>query len=215
MQNRIAMMEALAVLALAAGQVRADVAFSDFGPGDTFNSGVGWTVAGSGSSIGTLQTDAMQFTSVASGNLTTVELAVGFVGGSNSFTVTLLTDSAGAPGMALESLALMNVPDNNPSSYTPATVTSVSHPAFIAGTKYWLEISPSDPTSDTEGSWSFNSIGATGLFTQSGQAPGTNTLSTFAVNVAAVPEPSGLVLGLMGLAGVLGFGAGRRRRVAA
>jgi hypothetical protein len=212
---RIAMVAALGLLAVAAS-ARADVAFSDFGPGDTFNTTTGLSIFGSGAFSGALgmATNEAEFTSAASGSLTSVEVAVGYDGGPNSFTVTLYADNAGSPGTALESFSLTNAPAFG-TSFTPETFTSVSLPTLTAGTSYWLGVAASDPNSSTDGAWNFNSMGALGTDVRPPNAPATSTtLPAFAVNVTAVPEPSSLALGLVGVAGAVGYGW-RRRNVAA
>ncbi len=201
----------LGLLAVAAGRARADVAFNDFGPGDSFNTNSGCTVSTNSSETHQQITSAMQFTSAASGSLTSIELAMSIISGANSFTVTLNTDSGGLPGAILESFTLTDVPTLG-TSFPPEVLTSVVQPTLTAGTNYWINISPSDLNSDTWGAWNFNSIGVTGLIAQNGISFGVQTLSAFAVNVSAVPEPSSLALGLLGAAGALGLGARRVRR---
>ena len=179
-------------------QLKAAVAYDDFGPSDAFLPQTIWVVSGATSAYGSPVTEAMQFTSAASGSLSTIKIAQGFISGTNSFTVSLLADNANAPGATLESFSLTNahqLPDNN--VYAPEVLTSLSNPTLAAGTNYWVQVVPSDINSNTYGGWNQNSTGVTGLFSYNGTQYPNFTLGAFAVNVT-VPEPATLSLLALG-----------------
>ena len=78
----------------------ADTLFSDLGPpGNVYNCCSGWTVSGSGL-IGTSFTAANLFTITGTPNesIDTIDLAVGYAGGTNTFFASIWTDNAGLPG---------------------------------------------------------------------------------------------------------------------
>ncbi|QEH35054.1 hypothetical protein OJF2_35990 [Aquisphaera giovannonii] len=194
-----------AILAWAA-PARAGIAFDDFGPGDAFDQVEGYVAAGGGS-FGVL-TVAAQFTSAASGELSTIRLALAYLAGTNAFTVSLRADDGGMPGSTvLESFSLADLPAYG-HPYAPESVTSVLHPSLVAGSKYWLEVAAADTS--TLGTWNFNTTDASGLVSQTGSGTLTGTLPAFAVNVTAVPEPSSLALSGAALACVAASALRRR-----
>src|SRR5262245_6535008 len=70
-----------AILALAM-PARAGIAFDDFGPGNGFDPVEGYVVAGASNGPFTV---AAQFTAAASGELSTIRLALAYIAGENAF----------------------------------------------------------------------------------------------------------------------------------
>jgi hypothetical protein len=99
-----------------AGQT--DGAFDVLGAGSTFYTNLvppgydccnGWTMSGATSGPG-LVSDGEQFTSLVSGNLTQIDVGLGWVEGDNSATVSLWTSVGDLPGTELHSWVVTNQP---------------------------------------------------------------------------------------------------------
>ena len=91
---------ALALVMSWACSARADVAFDNFGAGQSFNTGTGWTVAGP-SSAAPAQTYAGEFTAGASGSLVDLIVAAGYLSGTNGVVVTLNAEISPCRGIAV------------------------------------------------------------------------------------------------------------------
>jgi hypothetical protein len=145
--------------------------FSDLGPGGAYNpSGPGgpWCVTGANSpSCGpeTLRKVASPFTPSANYNLTQVDMALQFFGGTNEVLVTLETDSGGAPsGTALASWSLSNIPAYTGSACCALQTQTFSAPLTGARRNPWkLLISDSESTTwlCVSGKWLVESACAT------------------------------------------------------
>lgn len=197
-----------ALLTSMAASASAVVAFSNFGPGYSYNPNVGWTVAGPG--FGTEQTVATQFTSAASGLLSNIKIALEHVGGPNVAQVTLYEDS-GSDTLGNWLITWWgdwgwrHFGDNAGPTTLPNQFTV---PTLTQGVKYWVEARYN--AQDSWHAWNYNSIGdvrRTGFSHDNGATYfySDETAPTFEINL--VPEPASLaVLGLGALALI------RRRR---
>lgn len=178
--------------------------FSDFGPGNSYTSGVGWTVSGPVSAAGYFQSVAMPFTSSGNYQLSQIDIALSFGAGTNSAMVTLNSDSSGAPGGVLMMWNLSTLP-----AFGTCCVVETLRPSSLlllsSGTPYWVVSNPG--TSDTAAAWNFSNVGATGLAELNNGsgffvAPHSE-LGAFDVlgNVGtSVPEPTTLMLVAGGMA---------------
>jgi hypothetical protein len=173
------------------------VIFSDFGPGNSYDTSTGWTLGGPNSPV-CCQEIAMQFTPGTTINLKQIDLAAGWVLGTNSLTLQLAVDNNGASGTILETWTLGpmgSFGQNNP----PLTAISVLNPLLQAGTVYDIVAIPAD---DEWAAWNLNDQGVNGQFlfsTDVGQTWNTTfgTLGAFDViggTTGGVPEPASLFL---------------------
>jgi PEP-CTERM motif len=177
------------------------VAFDSFNTGNTFNTSGGWGIAGASTGPG-YRGQAQSFVSAFSGNLATIDLAIGRNSGSGRNNFGIAQDSSGIPGALLESFQNVASAGNFGSAYPPLTLTSALRPSLQSGQTYWIIAEPADAT--TFSAWNYNTKGFTGhtalertpsdwqAFT--GSADG-----VFRVSVTPVPEPSTAALLVIGL----------------
>jgi len=184
----------LLILPLAA---RADVVLvNTFGPGNSYNCCSGWTLGGPNSIVG-LQYIAMQFTDPVTTNLKQIDLAAGWVLGTNSLTLELAVDNNNSPGAVLESWTLGPLGPFG-SVNPPLTAVSVLMPLLMAGTTYDVVAIPAN---DEWAAWNLNDQGFVGqfLFTQDGTNWHTDNDVLGAYDVigkggATTPEPASMLL---------------------
>jgi len=180
----------LIVVSAFAGVSQATVAFSTFGPGDSYNAGTSYTIG----APGTEQDFACQFVSAESGVLSSVELALTSitVGDINIFLYEDNSDTIGSQmigwGHTLNSNGIFTF--NNPFPSVQLT----------AGNKYWLEVQPIGST--MWGGWFWNDQSINGLNHFSDVVPNdayfTGIQSAYRVNVDAVPEPATMTVLALG-----------------
>jgi hypothetical protein len=175
-------------IALAAGSLaRADVAYNNFGPGDTY-SGNGWILYGPQSSP--TWTQGFQFISLASGGITDLFVPMEHLANSNSFTFEIYSDNAGIPGTSLGVIGQTAGFEPSSPPPPPVEITADGSVHLTAGTTYWLVGSGN---ADSQGTWLGNDQNVMGLrawmaFGLPWQ-PGTVTLAAFRIEVAA-SEPT-------------------------
>jgi hypothetical protein len=209
MKNRALLGMAACLLVLGgSGPARADVLFSNFGAGQTYQTGVGWTLSTQASSVGQNFAQGDAFTPSETANVTSVSAAIGLVTGANFIELRLFTDAGGKPGTLLESYDFTGAMGNFGNANPPLTAASTVHPLLTAGQQYWLIAFPSQ---NTWAAWNFNNTGDTGphaLTSDNGTTyqVGTNTRGAFEVDGAfAIPEPTSLALAGIGFCGLLGY----------
>jgi len=213
-RSRIILITAI-ILVIATGQAGASVIFSNFGPGDSYDTSVGGTLGGFAWPNSALA-NQFSFAGPQSYLLDSIELAAGWVTGPNQLNVSVMTDVAGAPGVVLESFSFTNQMGQFGFVNPLLVGTSVVHPLLTPGTNYWLVASAPDPT---WAAWNKASPSIFGPHASSlGGGPwnldaGFTESEAFRVNgtVAAVPVPGALLLGVVGLGCI---GSLRRRRSA-
>jgi hypothetical protein len=211
----------LTVLLAAANDARADfTVYSNFSPGQSYNTTSGWLVGNDfgGDNIAVGDT----FTASQTGTLSQITVALEyFSSGPNAATVSLRSDAGGTPGGVLESWSLTNLPTDDGNFHTPTTVTDSTNAALTAGASYWVVVSTS---ASSAMSWQWNNTGGggvTGNHATSYDGGATwfasaDTQGAFSVteNVPTnvVPGPSTLSLLIVGLGALAGPRLLRRRR---
>lgn len=190
----------IGVLMLAAG-AHADTAFDNFGDGNTFNCCTGWTISGPTSLVGVDYDQGDQFVAEASGVISRMDVAMGWVTGTNDFFVDLHEDAGGQPGNIIASWQGGTMPQFGTVNNVPVEIINNDPDAvLVQGELYWLI---SSVPSDTWGAWNWNSIGDTGnhAFRQANgqwQVSG-NTRGTFRIDVIIPAPGAAALLGLGGL----------------
>lgn len=181
----------------------ADVSFSTFGSGDSFNSGIGYTISTSASVLGFDAAMGQQFTSATSGDLSAISVATFLASGSGDITLGIYADD-GADHMGA-ALGSWNVSVTSPLA-SISTFSVAPGLGLSAGQKYWLGMSASN---DTWAGWCFSDPVATGLLQPNFNSPSVfpGTLSAFRVETQAVPEPTTVAALSLGAVGLL-----RRRK---
>ena len=194
----------LARLFAAPQAARADMIYTDFGPGNGYDT----TTADPIGDIGVNSAYAAEFTtSTGPVALSSISVALGQIEGAGGLVnISLASDNGGSPGEILETLQGA-VPDDFFAGGSVVTVNSVSTPILQANTQYWVEVSAVDP-SQTFG-WYYNDLnplasGPVGVSNDGGAtySVGPDTSPAFSVQGNVVPEPSSLVLLCAGLGSV-------------
>jgi len=106
---------------------------STFGPGDAYDQSSGWSIGGPG-----VYVQGLQFTPATTGVVQTIEIAGFRLAGGTSLNVSLATDASDRPGAVLETIPVCCFGD----AASLQIANSVLAPLLIAGTKYWLVVSP-------------------------------------------------------------------------
>jgi hypothetical protein len=202
----------LVALAGPAGPARADVIFSNLGPGESYNQIQGYIEAGPEAAF-PLTRQAMAFTA---GQTPTsfdgARVALGLASGANEIDLRLYTDAGGQPGAVIETIhASGQMPTYGQfGSGHLVTFESALHPLLEAGGTYWLLPFASG---DTFAGWNRNDQGSSGPFALSQELEPTGWVvssqqqGAYAVNgtPSPAPEPSALALAGVGLVGLAGY----------
>ena len=139
MKTPVAALLVIVITAFYCNDAAADVAYSNLGLGDTFNTMVGLIVEGPDIPFNLPQTIADSFTSQVTGNISSIDVAVS---GIADFNVSLqLNDPVTNLPLTSTNILLGTVTAPN-FNYTLVTLTSVTPVTLVLGAKYWLVLSP-------------------------------------------------------------------------
>ncbi len=181
-------------LLLVAPVGRADVIFSNLGPGGTYNNLSGaWSIANVSSPNTVVITMGPAFSVSGTYKLDSIYLALLYnsnTGGANGqVTLSLYTDASGMPGTAVESWVLSSVPDFGSPNGTLVTLPSGGF--VLSNATYWVIGSASSGVWDL---WMVNLDGTDGPVYRNGVVYPHATMPAFQVNGTPVPEPGTLLL---------------------
>lgn len=205
----------LALIPMAASAEQ--VAFTDLGAGNSFQTDIGYTETGPAEGV-LNYSQGMEFTSLATGKLSTIDMALNSTNVSSSQPVDVYLTSSlpTSPSNISNILENYSLTSLSGSTSNLLSLTSLSNPLLTQGDNYYLTVVGQG--SDF-GAWQWNNQGVSGNVIVSNQggdySVGSNqTLSAFSVTVSApaVPEVSSFTgLALMSLGSTLVLR--RKRRV--
>jgi hypothetical protein len=196
------------------------VAYTDLGPGGSYDQVPGWRISGASNNQGySYLSLAALFAASSGGTLSQIDLGLGNLSGTNSAMISIYSDVSNNLGLLLFSGKVSNQPNFGSATTTLSTLTAGSG-VLVAGGNYFLVVVPGG--ADTNDAWNWNNIGVQGTtLADSGSGFGPPnpgfTLPAFdvRVNAADVPEPSTwLMIGaeLLCLLGVAGWRFSRSQR---
>jgi hypothetical protein len=160
------------------------VIYSNFGHGDSYYCCAGWTESGADSrTVGEPWLQAMAFTPTRGDYLLLqIDLAIGYLEGTEGFTLELRADDGGQPGWTIASWDVRRMPTFG-SSYGVETIDAF--PSFVElykGNQYWLV--PIVNYSNEWAAWNENSLSAKGLGAYSHDGGITWTTKNYSPNSA-------------------------------
>jgi hypothetical protein len=176
----LATIVAAGIVALSGGtRSLADVAYNNFGPGDSY-SGNGWILHGP--QTPTPWTQGYQFVAQASGPVTEIVVPMQHLdGGDNSYSFEIYSNASGQPGTSLgvvgQTAGFLN---NSPPLPPPIYMTSGGSVVLTSGTTYWIV---GFAAGTSQGTWHQNDQGQVGL--RAFMAGGATTWTTGIIDLPA------------------------------
>jgi hypothetical protein len=210
--RQITVLAVFIVAVFSVTQAHSDLVYSSFGPSDTFGGGL---VFGSFDEYSTNPPTPVNlqygfsFTPTFDATLDSIKFAAFYFSGSNALDATLMSDSNGLPGTALETFTFTGLTNTG----TIYTANSLLHAALNQGTQYWFVLAAQG---DGMFAWSDNQGSDSPLVARRDlkasdtgwNIVGLSTSSVFAVNGTPVPIPAAAWLLGSGLVGMVAI---RRR----
>jgi hypothetical protein len=216
MINRSAILRSLmvcaALFATPAVSLSETIVFSNFGPGNSYNTNLGNFVGND--FAGDVAAEGDTFVPGSSVHFSSLDIALSCFGHglcADDFTASLNQDNGGVPGTTVlesftvhgSSLGLLGV--KNP----PLVLTSVLSPFLTAGTPYWVTVS-SDVNNSIVWNWNSTSDPSSEVFSPNAEADWFAlgfTPGAYQVNASSIttPEPSTLVLLVFTMLPLLGL----------
>jgi hypothetical protein len=135
---------------------RKSVIFSTFGADNAYNCCSGWTISDPGI-VGFEQWFAFPITPSKDATVTKIVEAVGYVEGTNSVTIALMSDNGGVPGEVLQEKTVKNL-DTFGNCCNVAVARFKTGIPVKAGTTYWVgALLPKKSQSNTWDAWNLSS----------------------------------------------------------
>lgn len=134
----------------------AQIAYSNFGAGYTYDLGSGATLSGKQSVVNSRRDQGFQFISTKTGTVASIQAALAWVIGTNAATLSLYNDNNGMLGSLLLSTNLTALPALNGQYFTPTKIAPTTTATLLTGSKYWL-VATSAP--DAWLSWQYVTTG--------------------------------------------------------
>jgi hypothetical protein len=132
------------------------VIFSTMGADNAYNCCSGWTIANP-DAVGFTQWFAFPITPAADATVTQIVEAVGYVTGTNSVTIALMTDNGGVPGAVLQEKTVKNL-DTFGNCCNVAKDKLRTPVQVTAGTTYWVAaLLPKKKQASTWDAWNLSS----------------------------------------------------------
>jgi len=135
-----------------------DVIFDNIGflyPKGLYFCCYGYTVSGPSSQIGQTIWSASGFTPSKDMSVKLLEVAVGYVSGTNKVVISIADDNGGVPGNILGSWPVTNL--GTFGTCCALAQLNVDHIHVTAGQQYWVIVGTDDSDADTWAAWPFNS----------------------------------------------------------
>lgn len=192
------------------GSASADVIlFDNFGPGDAYDTSVGWTIG----TDNDWQVGA-GFVMSAGGDhlLNSVTASIRHIAGSNMVTLSVYDTIDGVPGSLLETSSATDLPPHDGTDAPPTVFDFSGTTALMDGATYWV-IASTDGPGGSWLAWNWNPDHTLGLH---GQRQGDGPWQVFnfeqsvmRVQGSLIPAPG--VLAMLGV-GMIGLGGRSRRK---
>ncbi len=115
----------------------------------------GYTISAAGSVIGSQNWLAAAFTPASSATVTEIDVAVGYVEGTNGITVGLYADAGGVPGTLLKSFKVSGLPTFG-DCCALAVAKDKTGVAVTSGTQYWIALTTDSKEKNTWDAWNLN-----------------------------------------------------------
>jgi MYXO-CTERM domain-containing protein len=193
----------IAAMMLAAA-AQATVLFDNFGPGDTYDFGIGWTI---GDTADWQLGAGFVMNAGGSYSLDSVTASIRHIAGPNFVTLSVYDTVGGLPGSLLETSSAMNLPAHDGTPAPPTVFAFSGSTVLQDGQTYWV-IASTDGPAGAWLAWNWNIAHALGLHAQR-QGAGPWQVFTFEQSVLRV---EGTLVPAPGALALLGLGLLRTRR---